>query len=162
MKIKLITIAVIITILNSSCYVTRYTHSVTMSMAVLDKSRLEILNNFGIPTEKKVKGSCEEWIYDRGQRTTNIGSSSTSNSLVKINLLYYYPTNNRNIYGGSAGSSTFNNHFKIIFQNGIATEYKTGINDPFRNHDPVLALILVYTFTLAICVGLALYLGTRI
>jgi hypothetical protein len=158
MNPKLLLILLIITILNPACCVTKNTHSEVMDIAVLNKSKFEIANTFGIPNEKKVKGSHEEWIYNLDKNKNSTEPMPKLTYLTKFSPVYYsYPSNRNNYIGNNDVISIYNNNFKIIFKDGFATEYKTQVYYSDYKHDPILVYIVVVTLTMALCIGLGLW-----
>ena len=162
MKINIFILFFVIAFLNSSCYSIKYTHTQVMNMAVTNQSKDGILNNFGIPTEKRVAGSYEEWIYDLGQRTISIGLPSTSNTTIRVNPSYDRASINTNTYGGGVISRTYNTYIKITFQNGRASKWETaGVDYTVTKNEPAQTALLIIT-TLAISIGLGVWLGNAL
>jgi hypothetical protein len=155
-------ISIILTIITSSCYVTKYTHSEVMNMSVTNQTKDGILKKFGIPSQKKSEGSYEEWIYDLGQRTIVLGLPSTSNTKINVNPSYNSADLRTNRYGGGAISSTYNNYIKITFQNSTAIKWETqGVDYTVTENKPGATALLVIG-TIGTSVLLALLLASAI
>ncbi|MDO9579912.1 MAG: hypothetical protein Q7J06_05020 [Bacteroidales bacterium] len=84
MKTILIFTATVLMLITSSCYSTKYTHNVVMDTAIKGRSKEQILNIFGFPTEKKTEGNYELWVYDLGQRTVSLNLPSSTNANVTV------------------------------------------------------------------------------
>lgn len=136
MKTRIFLIYIILWALNTSCFVTKYTHYQVMDMAILNKSEDEILNNLGIPYEKRTEGSYEEWFYyDLGRRAINIGIPSASDSVTNITVRPL------NFLKGDGASMMTNDYLKVTFQNGRATSWTAkGINYTVKEFSPVATI----------------------
>lgn len=98
-----------------------------MDEVVLNSTKDDIIQVFGLPDEKKTEGSYEEWIYLRGQRTISYRQPTYSRSIVNVKPVYddlYADVNTMN-YGGTSYSRTIDVYIKVLFQDGIAVSWDT-------------------------------------
>lgn len=143
----------------SSCTMTKYTHSQVMNNAVNGKTKEQILQEFGIPTEKRVEGNYEEWIYVLGQRSISLSPPSSSRSTVKV-----YPSRATidTRYSASMGMTrTVEDYIKITFQGDKAIRWNTqGVDYTVTERDSEkTALAVVFSVLGSVLLGVLISMG---
>lgn len=137
-------LVLIMFIFTSSCVSTKYTHSQVMDNAVKGKSKEEILRHFGLPTQKQVEGSYEQWVYDLGQGTISLPLPSNSRTKVQVNPYSNSADISTRTYGGGSISGIFNRCIKVTFQNGYGFNWETiGVDYTVTESNPVGTVLIV-------------------
>lgn len=129
-------------------------------MAILDKTEDEILNNFGIPSEKNTEGYYEEWsYYDFGRKPITVESASADGiSQISVNPSYGSGTQNTGIYEGGVIYRRAGDYIKITFQNGRAVQWSTSGVDYTIEEIKSGGIILTFSAGFILLTGLALLL----
>lgn len=98
------------------------THTQVMDKQVLNQSKYGIMNKYGNPTQKRVLGATEIWIYDLSQKTTFRGLMSTD-------------VKSSSSRGGSSSiGGAYSSYMKITFHNGRVTRWETkGVDNSLRS-----------------------------
>jgi len=133
-----------------------------MDNAVLGKSKTDIILAFGMPTNKTVEGSLEQWDYNLGQRTIVLTAPSTTNTSVKVNPNTNSATIRSYNYGGANIYGTYDSYIRILFRSDLGYKWETRgvdytVNEP-NNTGTAIAVIA----TLATSVILGLVLGNAL
>ena len=128
MKTKLFAILVLVITLNS-CMTVKHTHSeVEDGIEKLLKddtiTKDDIIEQWGLPTQKRTEGVYEEWYYDLGTESTSISSPSYTNTRVNSGP-YNTAKIKSNSYGGGSVTNSINKYMKYTFKNGQAIKFET-------------------------------------
>ena len=129
MKTKLYLLLILVITLNS-CYTIKYTHSeVEGNIEKLLKNgkitKDDIIEQWGLPTHKKIEGVYEEWYYDLGAETTSVSSPSYTNTQVNVNQYNESANIKSRSYGGRTVTNTVNKCMIYTFKNGQPIKFET-------------------------------------
>ena len=125
-------IVILIVFVFTSCTKVLYTHNDYMQRF---RTKQDVINSFGLPTEKREEGDILEWVYYFGKTTTGIGYSNT-NQRSTISSDY------SSVYGNSNGLSvarvnesnryvkfTFDKNNNVISYNSSGVDYTQRVKD---------------------------------
>jgi hypothetical protein len=123
------------------------THTQVMDKEVLNQSKYGIMNKYGNPTQKRVLGATEIWIYDLSQKTTFRGLMSTD-------------VKSSSARGGSSVSAgAYSSYIKITFHNGRVTRWESkGVDNGLRagggSGGSIIAVLLLTSLAAALFMSL--------
>ena len=151
MKTKLPLFLIIITALLTSCATTQNTHTDVMNMEVKNQTKYGVMSKYGAPTQRRIVGSTEEWIYDLSQKTKKSGRLSAN------------VVSSGNQGGGASGSSLagrYSSYLKITFRNGRVIRWETkGVDYSAKagggsSAGPILALLLLASLAASLFISI--------
>lgn len=154
---KLSFFLIALVLFNSSCTKVLYTHQEVMARYT---TKSDVVNRFGLPSQKREGEGIEEWLYDYGtvSTATNFGNSRTNASIYSgYNSVYGNSnTNTLNV----TQFSQYQRYIKFTFdKSGNVTRWDSNVNLTERKAAPGRTVLYVVS-VVAISVGLALLLNS--
>jgi hypothetical protein len=151
-KLSSIIMSLSVLLMTTSCTKVIYTHEQVMKRY---NSKTKIVQQFGLPTEKKIGEGIEEWLYDYGTESvrSNYGNSNTNVS-ISGNANSVYGKSNTNTVSVSSFNQ-YNKFLKFTFdEEGNAIRVRSqGVDLTERKKQPVKTVLAVILITGG-CLGL--------
>lgn len=159
---KRVLFLLIVPILASSCYVTKYTHQEVMDEMVIGQTKEEVIKAVGIADERRTEGHYEEWIYYGDQRSVTYSRPGYTNSTVQVNPGINTANVNSRTYGGSSVTRDATSYIKLTFYDGVVTKWESqGVDLSEKEYNPKgrSAVFLISIATLIVAIIVSNHLG---